>query len=519
MSASRLSHRVLVAVYETLFVMNDVLIVGAGPTGLTLAIALARQGVVPRIIDAQPEPVAESRAMAVQARTLEFYRQYGFAHDAVQLGVVMHRVHMHVNGEQVTELSLEQMGQGISAYPYLLVLAQDIHERLLIEQLATLGVRVERPCRLVDLQERDEGVHAIVDRDGNEETLVCRYLVGCDGGGSATRQALEIGFDGGTSEGLFYVADVDVDSPLKGVRIGFGDRAFALGMPVRTTGTHRLIGIVPPELDDGRTLTFDDVYPVSATLLKVSARKTHWFSTYRVHHRVAQSFRRGRCFIAGDAGHVHSPVGGQGMNTGIGDAMNLAWKLVAVVKGHAPARLLETYEEERLPFAQELIATTDRAFRQIIDDGVLARLTRTVAVPHLMKIITGFEAGQNAVFRAVSQTRIAYRDSELSRGPGALRGARLPWIQSIDNHESLIPGWQAHLYGANDEMAAVAHRHGIPLQTFEWNEAMDEHSLKRGKLMWIRPDGYIGMVSDDPDELDAYAQSWGVSSGPTRSGG
>ena len=231
----------------------------------------------------------------------------------------------------------------------------------------------------------------------------------------------------------------------------------------------------------------------------------NWFSTYRVHHRVAARFHDGRAFLLGDAAHVHSPVGGQGMNTGIGDAVNLAWKLAAVVKGTGPEELLATYEPERIGFARRLVATTDRVFTIVTKQGAIARQVRTRLFPWVAAALFRVPAVRRLLFRTVSQINVNCRHSPLSAGAaGGVRGGdRLPWIelgngngQAADNFEPLNSiSWQIHCYGdALSSVRAICEARGLPLHTFAWRSSMRRAGLKRDAVYLIRPDGYIGLA-------------------------
>src|SRR5207249_1803317 len=171
------------------------------------------------------------------------------------------------------------------------------------------------------------------------------------------------------------------------------------------------IGLVPEPLRGRDDLEFDDLRAEVEQVTGTRVTEVNWFSAYRVHHRVADHFRRGRVFLAGDAGHIHSPAGGQGMNTGIGDAANLGWKLAEVLRGRAAPAILDTYETERIAFARVLVETTDRVFRGAVNPGLGGRILRTWLLPHLLPLLAGFSAGRHVFFRTLSQTRIAYPDS------------------------------------------------------------------------------------------------------------
>ena len=349
--------------------MNEtqILIVGAGPTGLALALFLAKAGVTPRIIDKNSGPGQASRAMAVQARTLEFYRQLGFAEEVVSKGIPIEAIHLRAHDHIVSQIKIADFGKGMSPYPFVLSFPQDDHERLLVAHLQAAGVEVEWETEFKELRDTGEAVGATLQKkDGTQEECTAAYMCGCDGARSTVREDLQLGFAGGTYDKTYFVADVEATGEAaQGHNFSFclGAQDFLIVLPVRSTGMNRLIGIVPEEFKGQENVVFDDIRPFAEKAADIRVEKVNWFSTYRAHHRVAEHFRAGRVFVSGDAGHIHSPVGGQGMNTGIGDAVNLAWKLAAVVAGRADASLLDTYEPERIAFARSLVATTDKMFQ------------------------------------------------------------------------------------------------------------------------------------------------------------
>ncbi len=278
---------------------TPVLIAGAGPTGLVLAISLARRGVPFRLISQADGPGETSRAMGVHARTLEFYRQFGFADAVVAQGIQSERMHLRESGRdgrarEVTTFSFKDFGDGLSPYPFLLTYPQDAHERFLVEQLATAGRSVEWGVTLTGFTEDDDGVHATLEhRDGRTEAVTASYLCGCDGAHSQVRQSLKLGFPGGTYDQLFYVADVKIEGGFKqDSYINLGEHILALMLPVRVSGMQRLIGLVPPDLSHRTDLTFDAIRGEVEPLLDVHVAEVNWFSTYRVHHRVAARFQR-----------------------------------------------------------------------------------------------------------------------------------------------------------------------------------------------------------------------------------
>jgi 2-polyprenyl-6-methoxyphenol hydroxylase-like FAD-dependent oxidoreductase len=504
----------------------DVLIVGAGPTGLVLAVWLTRLGVRVRIVDKTDRPGTTSRALAVHARTLELYAQIGLAPDVVARGRKMAVANLWVAGRRAARAVLGDMGAGLSPFPYALILAQDDHERLLIDHLSKAGIRVERQTELVDFAADGEQVTVRLKRaDGTIESCAVPYLAGCDGAHSTVRDGLAIGFPGGTYSHLFYVADVEargaaVDGELQAAM----DRSdFLVVFPLSADGHARLIGTVRESAARSHgNLSWDDVSTRVIDWLDIDVRRVNWFSTYRVHHRVADHFRKGRAFLIGDAGHIHSPVGGQGMNTGIGDAVNLAWKLAAVVHGRAHESILETYEPERIAFARRLVATTDRAFTAVTSDGILARALRLHVAPRLVRRLFAMQAVRRYAFRTVSQTLINYRASRLSEGrTGRVRGGdRLPWVSSeaggdaMGNFAPLASlAWQVHVYGTPaPDVQSVCEQRRLSLQSFPWTAAAARAGVQQDAVYLVRPDGYVALAhaGDGAAAITSYLDTRGL---------
>jgi 2-polyprenyl-6-methoxyphenol hydroxylase-like FAD-dependent oxidoreductase len=487
---------------------TDVLIIGAGPTGLVLALWLTHLGVRVRIVDKTSEPGTTSRALAVQARTLELYSQIGLADEVVKRGRKVTAVNLWVEGRKAAHAVIGDFGAGISPFSFALVFPQDDHERLLIERLAALGVSVERQTELLDFQEVSNRVRARLKlKDGSFETCESAYIAGCDGAHSVVREQLKIGFPGGTYSHLFYVADVEASGDVMNgeLHAGLEKTEFLIVFPLVAEGRARLVGTVLKEtLDPNEELSWNDVSKRVIDWMRIDVKSVNWFSTYRVHHRVADSFRKSRVFLLGDAAHIHSPVGGQGMNTGIGDAINLAWKLASCLHGRSDGTLLDTYEPERIAFARRLVATTDRAFTEVTSPSFIARLVRLKIIPLLMPSFFKLNAARRLMFRTVSQTQINYRGSALSEGrAGNVHGGdRLPWVKiqsgtaDNDNFAPLTSlDWQAHVYGtAAPGLKDICGARKIPLHIFQWIPEMARAGLKRGAIYLIRPDSYIAMV-------------------------
>src|SRR5687768_17691066 len=419
---------------------TEVLIVGAGPTGLMLANQLARRGVRALIIDRHSGPAQQSRAIVVHARTMEIYSQLGLMERSLELGRRVAGLNMWANGRKRARIPFGDIGQGLSPFPYLLILGQDDNERIMGAKLNELGVEVQWHTELTSLEQQPGHVDvALRQPDGATRTLRAAWIAGCDGSRSPVRELSGIGFPGAPYEHVFYVVDTEATGNMVPgeLNIFLWNDGFHLVFPMHGKDRWRVIGILPPQLRGRDDLAFDELAPaiVRETGANLSFRKCDWISTYRIHHRAAEKFRDRRCFLLGDAAHIHSPVGAQGMNTGLQDAYNLGWKLALVVKGKANEALLATYEDERIPVARRLLNTTDRVFKLIVADNWLAGLFRTKILARIAAFAMSRKAIQDVAFRTISQTGINYRKSPLSKSLQALpaaapqAGDRFPWLQ------------------------------------------------------------------------------------------
>jgi 2-polyprenyl-6-methoxyphenol hydroxylase-like FAD-dependent oxidoreductase len=505
----------------------DVLIVGAGPTGLVLALWLTRLGVRVRIVDKTAEAGTTSRALAVQGRTLEFYSQMGMAEAVVERGRRVGAANIWVRGRKVAHAVFGELGKGLSPYPFALIFPQDEHEQFLIERLREAGVEVERRTEVLGFEDGTGGVRARLKRpDGSEEICEAAYIAGCDGAHSVVRAGLGIGFPGAVYNHLFYVADVQARGEVVNgeLQVGLDTSEFLAVFPLTAEGRVRLVGTVKDDVVGGRDeLAWEDVSQSVMAWMKVDVERVNWFSTYRVHHRVADRFRGGRAFLLGDAGHIHSPVGGQGMNTGIGDAVNLAWKLAAVLRGVAPVTLLDSYEPERIAFARRLVATTDRGFTAVTSSGWRARLVRLRIVPLLLPVAVRLRAVRRLMFRTVSQTAVEYRGSPLSEGRvGEVEGGdRLPWVAGMDGGQDNFAvlaslDWQVHVYGEPDaKTQAVCGERGLPLHVFPWRGEMRRTGLRCNAFYLVRPDGYVALagVPSGSGAIRSYLDARGLKFG------
>lgn len=502
---------------------TDVVIVGAGPTGLSLACQLIRYGVDFVIVERNEGPTPFSKALAVHARTLEIYEQMDLAQTAIERGAVANVVRLIEGGEVRAELDFTEIGTGLSPYPYVLTLEQSQNERLLYEYVQRHGHDVVWNTTLEHLVQTEAGVTVVcTGPNGEQREIRAKYAVGCDGAKSKVRNELGLSFEGSTFERIFYVADVvlEWDLPHDGLAITLAHDAFVLFFPMHGGDHHyRIVGVFP---EDAEELEGDALYAaiekhvIEQSKLRMDITGVNWFSSYKVHTRRVNSFSAGRGFVAGDAAHIHSPAGGQGMNTGIQDSYNLAWKIAAVLNGSAGAGLLDTYNEERLENAQRLLETTDRLFQLGAGSEWFISVLRTVVFPRVAGFALGFEAVRKFIFPTLSQIGINYRDCRLSEheGDGDFKvkaGDRMPYfaLDGVSIYDRLRePKFHLLSFSSGDteasDLAAKA--------AGEWTRRLDHQTIpldpdvadKFGREssfhVLLRPDNHIALIAPDNAE-------------------
>lgn len=506
---------------------TDVLIVGAGPTGLMLANQLARRGVRTLNIDRHAGPSLQTRALGVQARTMEIYAKLGIVDRALELGKRGTGANLWAQGRKMARVPLGEAGQDVTPYPFILILGQDDNERIMGEKLRDLGAQVQWNTELVGLAQEPGRVAATLKQPGGaDQTIFAAWVAGCDGAHSAVRELSGITFPGAPYEHVFFVADTEVTGSMVAdeVNVYLWQDGFHLLFPMRGKDHWRIVGILPPALRQRDDVTFEAVIPSlrREAGAGLSLKACSWFSTYRIHHRSAARFRDRRCFLLGDAAHIHSPVGAQGMNTGLQDAYNLAWKLALVVKGQADATLLDSYEEERVPVARRLLQTTDRAFRLVVSDSWLAGLLRTKILAKIAAFAMTLAPIQTIAFRLVSQTGIHYRKSTLSKSLQGLperaprAGDRFPWLQlkfrvngpvedsfqKLDDTQfNLIIIGQSSPPETALEFGDLLRSHMIPFDPLNDVE-LARAQIPQPSFYLVRPDGHVGLCGV---RLDATA--------------
>jgi 2-polyprenyl-6-methoxyphenol hydroxylase-like FAD-dependent oxidoreductase len=440
--------------------MLDVLIVGAGPTGLALAAQLTWFGTRFRIIDRALDRARETRALAMQARTLEVLDAIGLAQTLVERGRTSSRVVMHFGARTVGALQLGDIGAVDTRFPYILFVSQSDTEQVLTEYLRAADVEIQRGVQLAAFDQHRDHVECLLrDGSGHEEGVRTSFLVGCDGAHSFVRKHAGFSFRGGSYPQDFVLGDVEADGELESGAINsfVGGGGVAMFFPLRTPTTWRVIAMQPKstwqpvgaaEEPSVAPLTLPELRSIVSvpTDGSVTVRDPAWLTHFRLHHRQVDGYRRGRIFLAGDAAHIHSPVGAQGMNTGIQDAWNLGWKLALVARGAADPQLLDSYEGERMPVGRFLLRYTDRlfgTFTRVIAGGPLTAVARTALIPRLLPLLLRSSAVRRTAFHFVSELGIHYRESPaVSEGTPRLRkgprsGDRLPDARLTKNGEPI----------------------------------------------------------------------------------
>ena len=517
----------------------DVLIVGAGPTGLMLACQLARFGISYRIIEKNSGPTTQSRALAIQARSLELFAQMGIAQKAVEQGKRAKAVNYVARGKLAQRISLEGHGEALTAFPYLLILDQSRTEQLLLDFLDQHDHAVEWQTELVSIMENSHDVVATLKHtDGTHERVQAAWLVGADGAKSVVRRILNIPFGGKTYQYSLFVLDCKVDLPFKDDEgyIAFSDTSFAAFFPM-TEGRCRVISMLPEQLSDKEQITFEDVAHGFAERMQMDVKLSDpkWLSVYQSHHRYVSTFRHGRCFLAGDAAHIHSPVGAQGMNTGLQDAHNLAWKLAMVISSQAQPNVLETYTEERLPIAKSLVRTTDRVFNLTLNTNRLARFWIMYVAPKALALVLNEKHLARFAFTTISQIGIRYRTSSVSRDASLSAfprhapqpGDRLPYVIFHEQgktvniqdkvktpafHLFLFPGTQTDAKAYALQTAADTFDGAIEVETIrltaETKPLYEAFGVQQGGCYLVRPDMYIAYRSAalNAEHLEHYLE-------------
>jgi 2-polyprenyl-6-methoxyphenol hydroxylase-like FAD-dependent oxidoreductase len=389
-----------------------VLVVGAGPTGLMMAGELARFGVPCRLIDKAPHASLVSKALAVQSRTLECFARIGLDERAVAAGHPVHGLNAFSDGKRIVHVSLDSIN---SPYPFVLVVSQQETERLLLENAERLGVTVERQVELLRLTPTEQGTLAVLRHiiGQREERVVVPWVIGCDGAHSVVRHEAGISFSGSAFPEAFALADVTLEGSIPDdeftLYLAHGD-VVAL-IPMTGNRAFRIVIEHHSAEEHDSEPTLEEFRRALERCGRPDLRPSNpvWMARFRISQRLVSRYNKGPIFLAGDAAHIHSPVGGQGMNTGIQDACNLAWKLALVIHGRGRPEILESYDKERHPIGQTLLRTTGGVFNVILWRNPVAAAVRD----RVASLLTSFEAVQERIRQGISEIGINYRHSPI----------------------------------------------------------------------------------------------------------
>lgn len=516
---------------------TEVLIVGAGPTGLMMACQLAMHQVSFRIVDQRETPSKNSGALILQARTLEIFGQMGIAREAISGGVIADQVNIFSDGKKIAGTSIRDIGGKLSPYPFLLMLEQSKTVKLLLSFINERGYNVEKGVRFQSLLQENGGVITrVILPDGSEEQIFTRYFVAADGVRSSVRDFMKIPFEGVTYQQPIFIMDckAKTDLPPGEISFAFTRDSIAGFFPLRGS-RWRIDGAFPEGMADTEAMTFEEVKKSFQTRIKMNftPEVAEWFSVSRSQQKYAATMQVGNVFLAGDAARVNTPVGAQGMNTGLQDAFNLAWKLAFVLRKRAKPELLQTYVTERSGISGKFARYADAVFQLVTNGSAVARYLRSTLMRTFFSLVFPW-LGKRMIFRqmffkSISQIMINYRNSSLSEkasmGKFSMRaprpGDRFPSVEFLnkgrmtnifekldnDNYSLLVLA-NAQPY----EFKNLAARYHLTIETIpllpETNGVYKILGIRKTGYYLVRPDMHIALRSAtlDSSQLAAYLE-------------
>jgi len=390
----------------------DVLIVGAGPTGLTMACELLRNGITPRIIDKTLAPTDKSKAFVIHPRTLELLNNMGIVDTFLRQGNVCDAFDMYDRGESLASIKFDKLE---SKYSFELMLAQSDTEKILNEHLLSYGVEVERNTELLRIKQTGDGVVVTLKNQyGSRENSTYKYLVGCDGAHSITRHQLNFDFKGSPYPNYWLLADCNIDweYPTFHLSVFIHPKGLTAYFPLREDRGRLMFELENAPVEEEMALpVIGDVHKLMEErgIKYKSISDPNWLAYFKLHHRMVDKYSDGRVFLCGDAAHIHSPMGGQGMNTGMQDSYNLAWKMALVLKGKSPESLLDSYNTERHKIGKEVVGLTHTATEIATIHNPILSLIRNKMVGVLSKI----NPVQEKIVSRLAQLEFHYKDSPI----------------------------------------------------------------------------------------------------------
>ena len=470
----------------------DVMIIGAGPTGLSLAIECVRYNLSCRIIDQSPTPTTYSKAIAIQARTLETFQRMGIHKRFLASGIQIKASNIHCGHKKYALVNLQHIA---SPFPFVLSIEQSKTEQILTDYLQELGCSVERPTCLISYQEKEGSIFVRTDK----EVIQAKYLIGCDGAHSTVRKAMGCTFEGKTFSDIFSLADVKIgwDRAPNELQVFLESDGIMAVFPLPEKDRYRLIfqlkrlrglfhpnlpiehGIVQSEEIASPTLPEIQQLLSSYTQEAITVSDPRWIANFHINSRLSNRYRKNNIFLAGDAAHIHSPVGGQGMNTGIQDAFNLAWKIAYVHQQLSNSSLLDTYEEERHCLGKKLLKGTERASTMATLHSPLLLFVRN----HLLSALLSFDVVQKKIVSAISEVNIQCPHKRVPNTTIVQEGQEVDFFTLTEKSKKF------HLLLFNVPKTPIEHPQ---IRAYHVKEDSPP------KALLVRPDGYLALEDHPP---------------------
>ncbi len=467
---------------------TDVLIVGAGPVGLFLANDCARRGLRWRLVETRSSQSEHSKALAIFPRTLEIFDMAGLVGPFLE------------NANRVTSVAVVTHGRTLAhmrfvpeetPYPFVAMVPQNVTEKLLAEHLQRVGGTVEYETTFVSAVQNDEYVTATLDRKGESIKLTASFLVGCDGAHSAVRRLLNLPFEGAEYHDSFMLADVETNDALPGneMQLCPSELGPVAIFPMSAT-RRRIIATIEKTEDDAPSLGLVRKILLERAPNGIEARALHWSTYFRIHHRQVAELRVGRIFIAGDAAHIHSPFGGQGMNTGLHDVWNLGWKLDLALRGLGNEELLKSYTAERRPVIKQVIETTDFLTKALGTPSKLAQTLRDTVIP----MVSRLAPFQHAFVQRLSELGIVYRGSPIVEGAGE---------RYFDDSIRGGNGIRSRFLLLFDDEANSESKDAAKQLAASFSNVVELRFMRRKEISLLRPDGYVAFSAHSRDGIAA----------------